>query len=649
MQMTNIDTANAVALAPTIFVQLGGKLKVAPENVRAANKEKAEDLGGMADSLASEVGLINALVGYEEEGVHYVTAGRRRLLGLELLKKQKRLPAHFKTQGVRFTLLPKEIAIEVSLAENVQRENMSPRDELIAYRELALKDKAPSEIAAITGSKESRVNQLLSLTRVAEPVLNGFLSGAFCLDTLRAFTLTTSQERQIEVLEFCGNSVSAQRVRSYLTKEGLRGDDSVAVFVGKDAYEAAGGSYIVDLFSEGPSFWADSGLAQKLYDEKLAAEVEALRAEGWADVVVTDGHYGYQGNLTQIFKLDRDLTPEEQAQIEEIEARLFPADGTELSWGDRRDIQNELHALRSAFRVWTPEQMETGTVFVRVDYAGVFNFLGAYTQPAASSGSTALVKEKPAFGHEGHQRMTRIATTAVRNAVVADPAAAYDTMVAHQAWMMLRNLGDNGYALHFAKPGSDAPEGMSIKGDAGFEDAFAEWDERLPRTFLEFYPAVVALDADEKGRLLALCVAIQLNGLETRADYRRPMAWAQLGQIANRVDLQIDQCWTPDAEFLKGAGKKTLLTALTAMDMDPTPHEKDKKSVLVEIAARSAQKKKWVPELLAELTNPTLSDRNNEADKAAPKADWDDIEDDDGIDDVDTDLGTDLGIGDEED
>lgn len=253
------------------------------------------------------------------------------------------------------------------------------------------------------------------------------------------------------------------------------------------------------------------------------------------------------------------------------------------------------------------------------------------------------MKEKPAFGHEGHQRMTRIATTAVRNAVAVNPAVAYDTMVAHQGWMVLRNRSDHGYALSFAKAGAEPAEGITVKGDREYEDLYAAWDERLPSTYLEFFPYVVALSAGEKAELLALCVACQLNAVESRADYRRPRAWAQLGLIAAHAKVDMAERWTPDTEFLKGAGKKALTQAITDMGMDAEPFAKEKRTGLVEVVARNAAKHRWTPPMLATLAEPTLSPSHNKADIGAGPAgavDDDDFSDDEFIQDEDAEAGT---------
>ena len=58
--------------------------------------------------------------------------------------------------------------------------------------------------------------------------------------------------------------------------------DSPRVFVGTEAYKAAGGIILRDLFENDRGGWfQDADLLNRLVEEKLAAEAERFRAEGW--------------------------------------------------------------------------------------------------------------------------------------------------------------------------------------------------------------------------------------------------------------------------------------------------------------------------------------------------------------------------------
>lgn len=631
MQMTEINAAAATEVNLTIRVPLGAKLRMAPENVRKVKKD--DDLGPLCDSIASEIGLLSPPTGYEEDGVFYVTAGNRRRRALERLKKEKRLPEDIKALGVPFILKPKALALEISFAENAQRESMTVQEELLGYKALSEKGLDAGGIAIVSGSTHKRVAQLLSLTHVAPTILSAFLDSQITLECLQAFTLTQDHDRQMQVwARWEGRQVPAHGVRNLLMDSTMPARDAVAQFVGRDAYVAAGGTFVVDLFQDEDdkgAAWADGALAHQLHQDKLDKITEALSADGWATVEVAQDRYGYDRGLTRSYPERREPTEDEASLKADLTAKA--SDG-EASADDRAAAKRELASLNATFEIWTDEQKAAATVFLVMDWNGDLRIEKGYFVPQGEAGS-AKAKEKPDFGHEGHQRMTRIATTATRNAVALNPAVAYDTMVAHQAWMVLRNKCDHGYALPFAKPGCEPAEGIAIKGDREWEDLYAEWDERLPSKMLDFYPAVFALSADEKARLLALVVATQLNGLENRADYRRPRAWAQLGLIAAHAKVNIANRWTPDAEFLKGAGKKTLLQVIGDMGHNAEAMAGEKKTELVEVAARYAAKANWIPAMLRAFVEPSLSDEHNKSDTqrltGSPNEDDADLGDDD--------------------
>ena len=72
-----------------------------------------------------------------------------------------------------------------------------------------------------------------------------------------------------------------RQLREVLSKEQVRGDHRLALFVGLDAYKAAGGVIVTDLFSdEGDCYLADRPLLTKLASDKLASAA-AEQAKGW--------------------------------------------------------------------------------------------------------------------------------------------------------------------------------------------------------------------------------------------------------------------------------------------------------------------------------------------------------------------------------
>ncbi len=67
-----------------------------------------------------------------------------------------------------------------------------------------------------------------------------------------------------------------------LTEDTVEASDRRAQFVGIEAYEAAGGIVMRDLFDEHDGGWLqDPGLLDRLVTEKLKAAAAEIAAEGW--------------------------------------------------------------------------------------------------------------------------------------------------------------------------------------------------------------------------------------------------------------------------------------------------------------------------------------------------------------------------------
>ena len=96
------------------------------------HEQKPSAVESMADDIAAH-GLLQNLVAYEDEGLFYVFAGGRRYRGLKELAKRKQIK---KTEPVRCVIDTVNDASEISLDENVTREDLSPADQFERFREL---------------------------------------------------------------------------------------------------------------------------------------------------------------------------------------------------------------------------------------------------------------------------------------------------------------------------------------------------------------------------------------------------------------------------------------------------------------------------------------------------------------------------------
>ena len=239
-----------------------------------------------------------------ETGMFEIPAGGRRYRALELLVKQKRLA---KTAPVPCVVRDPSVEVsaeEDSLAENVQRVALHPLDQFRAFKALRDKGAGEEEIAARFFVAPAVVKQRLRLAAVSEKLLDIYAEDGMTLEQLMAFTVTNDHARQEQVWEALQQSYNKEpyQIRRQLTEGAVRASDRRAQFVGVEAYEAAGGVVLRDLFEDDDGGWLeDVVLLDRLATEKLAAAAEQIAAEGWKWIeVALDFPYGHTNRLREL-------------------------------------------------------------------------------------------------------------------------------------------------------------------------------------------------------------------------------------------------------------------------------------------------------------------------------------------------------------
>jgi ParB family chromosome partitioning protein len=299
------------------------RLVLSPTNVRKSPTSASEDAELKASIRAGGLkqNLIVCPVAGEPERFA-VTAGGRRLKALQELAAESAIASDC---DVPCLVEAPDAALETSLMENTVRAAMHPADEFVAMAALIDSGATVEAVAARFGVSERHVRQRLKLGKLAPELLDAFRAGAVSLEVITTFTLGADHQAQLAVWGQVKDQhyVSPHQVRRLLTGSAVPLDSDLGLFVGAEAYEAAGGRITRDLFSgEDEGFMDDAALVNRLAIEKLEQKAGELRADwAWAKAVL-DPDYGFLSHYCRIEPQPAEYQPEIAAELDRIEARL---------------------------------------------------------------------------------------------------------------------------------------------------------------------------------------------------------------------------------------------------------------------------------------------------------------------------------------
>jgi ParB family chromosome partitioning protein len=604
------------------------KLVLSQANVRRVKagvsiEELAEDIGNrtLLQSLCVRPVLDAEGV---ETGMFEVPAGGRRYRALERLVKQKRLA---KTAPVPCIVREGGIAEEDSLAENVQRAPLHPLDQFRAFQALREKGQSEEEIAATFFVGVNVVKQRLRLAAVSEKLLDAYAEDGMSLDQLMAFTVTIDHDRQEQVWEATQRSHSREpyQIRRLLTERTVRASDKRAVFIGLEAYEAAGGVVMRDLFQQDDGGWLeDAGLLDGLVAEKLKAEAETIAAEGWKWIeVAVDVPYGYAHRLRELEGTPADLTAEEQVRIDALKAEYAKLEAEyenadELPEGvDERlgEIETALAAFEDRPATYDPAEIARAGVFVSIDADGNLSVDRGYVRPEDEApvaiggeddggvGPNAPAGVEPSTqnvqravitigGQAGPEEeddnvikplpdrlvseLTAHRTLALRDAVGNNPHVAL-TALLHKLCLDTFLHGASGGCLEASVRHVFFPVQATDLKDCPPAKAIAErheaWKADLPKDEAELWDWLNTIDEASRAALLAHCVSFGVNALYERADrhggpgvsaHSVQRRIAQADRLAQAVGLDmVEAGWRPTVDsYLGRVTKPRILQAV---------------------------------------------------------------------------------------
>lgn len=255
-------------------------------NVR---KYKSKEVSSLAATIAS-VGLIHPiLVRPERDGNFEVVAGERRTLAFRKLNKAGRPD----TDSIPAVILEPDddaLAIEASLAENVERLPMEMFNEMDAFVALRNKGRSIADIAQAFGISEQLVNRRLALGELIPEIKKLYRQGELEGADVQLLTLAPKdrQRAYVAAIESGENIPPRWKLRAWLLG-GAEIKTSAALFDLAD-YKAP---IARDLFGD-DSYFSDADEFWKLQNSAIAALRESLHASGWTAVHVIDPSEHFQ-------------------------------------------------------------------------------------------------------------------------------------------------------------------------------------------------------------------------------------------------------------------------------------------------------------------------------------------------------------------
>jgi ParB family chromosome partitioning protein len=585
----------------------------------------------------------------QETGMFEVPAGGRRFRALELLVKQKRMK---KTEPVPCVVRTEGLAEEDSLAENVQRADLHPLDQFRAFQTLREKGLSEEDIAARFFVSPSVVKQRLKLAAVSQKLLDGYAEDGMTLEQLMAFTVTNDHARQEQVWDALAHSYNKEpyHIRRQLTEGAVRAADKRAQFVGVDVYEAAGGVVMRDLFEHDDGGWLqDPALVDRLVTEKLKAEAETLRAEGWKWIAVaTEFPYGHTAGLRRLDGTMVGLTDDEhatrealRAELDRLEAEYADADELPDDVDQRLDeIETALIAFEERPVIYDQADIGRAGAFVSIDGEGKLRIDRGYvnpedeppaqptdtdrhdpaaTEPAVARPSVITVHtngvsepQRDAEDDDGLKplserlitELTAHRTVALRDALANDPSVAF-TAVLHALCLGTFYRMSSGTCLEIctksASFNAQAP-GLADSASAKAIDArHQQWAKQLPRDDDDLWRMLVALDSDSQTALFAHCAALSVNAVQEPWN-RSPQRLAHADTLARAVNLDIAATgWRPTVDnYLGRVPKARILEAVREGKGEASGQLIDhlKKPEMAKEAERLLADTGWLPEPL---------------------------------------------------
>jgi ParB family chromosome partitioning protein len=533
-------------------------------------------------------------------------------------------------------------AEELSLAENVLREALHPADQFEAFARLhAAHGFGAEEIAARFGVTPATVRQRLRLGAASPKLMSLYREGVLNLDQLMAFCLTDDHARQELAWDHLSFNKSPEMIRRMLTETHVSARDRRALFIGAEAYSAAGGDILRDLFTEdGGGYFADAALLDRLVRDKLDSIAGEVLAEGWKWAEAMPDFPPAHG-LRRIYPQAVALPPDDQARLDsvtaEAEALSAAYDGGEFpediapTWEALSAEIDQLSARRYDF---LPEERRRAGVFVSLGHDGEARIERGFLRPEDEPLPEPVAEEYAPLSAEAESlppgemppfvqplgdddepdntplsdklvaELTAQRTMGLRAALGERPDIALLAVIHALALETFYYGYDRGGCLEL-RANSPALAGHAPGIDDGpaarqLADRHAAWAQQVPRETLALWDWLTGMDNEAQLALLAHCAALTVQAVRVPYD-RRPRALAHADVLAAALGLDMTTLWAPTVSSYLGRVTKARILEAVGEAVSEEAAERLaglKKADMAEAAEALLAGTGWLPALL---------------------------------------------------
>lgn len=191
--------------------------KVEPNREQPRKKFDEDSLLELSESI-KQFGVLQPLLVQEKENYYEIVAGERRWRAAKLAGI-KEIPIIVKN------LTPQEI-VEISLIENIQREDLNPIEEAIAYKRLLTEfNMKQDEVAERVSKSRTAVTNSMRLLKLNEKVQQMVVDEMLTTGHARALLSIEDKEMQHTVAQKIFDEKLSVRETEKLVKKILKGDN----------------------------------------------------------------------------------------------------------------------------------------------------------------------------------------------------------------------------------------------------------------------------------------------------------------------------------------------------------------------------------------------------------------------------------------